>query len=99
MSEALLDTARQGDVATVSHGVNQISEPDRRRLAPRALRLLREVREAYVGRVGDKPWPYAGDVESVLHATQTLVLRTATPAQPRKACAWGLPPKDIAIET
>lgn len=99
MSEALFDAARRGDVATVSNGVNQISEPNRRRLAPQTLRLLREVREAYVGRVREKPWPYAGDVESVLQATQTLVLGTATPAELRKAGAWGLPPTDIAIET
>jgi hypothetical protein len=99
MLDALLESARRGDMAAVSREFDQLSEADRRRLAPKALKLMREVREAYVGRVRDKPWPYAGDVESVLHATQAVVLSVVTPAELSKVGEWGLPPVDIAVET
>ena len=99
MSEALLEAARQGDVAAVGRDVNELSEPERRKLAPRVLKLLREVRESYSGRVRQQPWPYAGDPESVMRATQRLFLGVATAAEVRKAGPWGLPPTQLAIET
>jgi uncharacterized protein DUF6493 len=99
MSEGLLGSARNGDVVAVSRGINQLSEAERRRIAPQVLKLLREVRQAYVGRVRDRPWPYAEDTRSVLHATETLVLGVATGAELRKAGPWGLPPTEIAVET
>jgi hypothetical protein len=98
MSEALLEAARKGEVATVAQGVNNLSESDRRRIAPQVLKLLRAVKEAYVGRVQEKPWPYAGDVESVLKATETLVLGVSTAPELRKAGHWGIPPNAIALE-
>lgn len=99
MPDVVLQAARSGDVPAVGRELDQFSEADRRRLAPKALKLMREVREAYVGRVRERPWPYTGDVESVLHATQTLVLGVATPAELSKVGAWGLPPVEIAVET
>jgi hypothetical protein len=99
MTESLLDSARHGDVAAVRRAINELSESERRSLAPQVLKLLRDVREAYVGRVRGRPWPYVEDTESVLHATETLVLGVATPAELRRAGPWGLPPTDIAVDT
>lgn len=99
MSDALLDAARHGDVAAVGREVNELSEAERRKLASRVLRLLREVRESYIGRVRQQPWPYTGDPESVMRATQTLFLAVATAAEVRKAGPWGVPPTQLAIET
>jgi hypothetical protein len=99
MTESLLDSARHGDVAAVRRAINELSESERRSLAPQVLKLLRDVREAYVGRVRGRPWPYAQDTQSVLHATETLVLGVATPAELRRAGPWGLPPTDIAVDT
>ena len=98
-TDDLVDAARHGNVAAITDGASNLSEPDRRRLAPQVLKLLRAVREAYVGRVREEPWPYAGDVEAVLIATETLVLAVSTAAELRKAGHWGLPPNDIAFET
>lgn len=99
MLDALLQSARSGDVVAVRRDLDQLSETDRRRLAPKVLKLMREVRQAYVGRIREQAWPYAGEVESVLDATQTLVLGVATPAELSKVGAWGLPPVEIAAET
>ena len=99
MLDALLQAARNGDVAAVRRDLDQLPEVDRRRIAPKALMLMREVRQAYIGRVREKPWPYGKDVESVVHATQTLVLGIATPAELSKVGGWAMPPVEIAVET
>lgn len=65
MLDPLLQSARNGDVAAVRHDLGRLSEADRRQLAPKALKLMQEVRQAYVGRIREQPWPYAGEVESV----------------------------------
>src|SRR2546425_5832351 len=99
MTESLVDSARHGDVAAVRSAINELSEAERRSPAPQVLKLLRDVREAYVGRVRGRPWPYVEDTESVLHATETLVLGVATQAELHRAGPWGLPPTDIAVDT
>ena len=99
MPDTLIDAARDGDLTRVTRDIDSLSESERRRFAAQALKLLRAVREAYVGRVLDKPWPYGEDQESVLRATQVLVLGTATGAELRKVGPWGVPPTDLAFET
>ena len=76
-----------------------MSEPERRRFAPGVMRLFRAVREAYIGRVADRPWPYGDDQKAVLAATQVLVLGTASASELRHVGAWGVPEDELAVET
>jgi hypothetical protein len=76
----MLDRVRAGDVDAVRAVAKTLTETERRRLAPSVIRLLRDVRQAYVGAVVDKKWPHSGEPESVLRSVQVLALGTMTPA-------------------
>jgi hypothetical protein len=94
----MLDRVRAGDVDAVRAVAKTLTETERRRLAPSVIRLLRDVRQAYVGAVVDKKWPHSGEPESVLRSVQVLALGTMTPAELRKAGAWAMPPFELAYE-
>ena len=94
----LLDQVRAGELDKVRTATQELGERDRHRLAASAVSLLREIRQAYIGRVLKRHWPYGDDVESVLRSAQVVVLATVAPGELRKLGYWGVPPDGLALE-
>lgn len=94
----VLDQVRAGNLEAVRAASRSLDQSDRRPLAPSALSLLRKIRQAYIGQVLKRPWPYGDDKESVLTSARVLVLATISPGDLRKLGFWGVPPDDLAFE-
>ena len=96
--DPLLEAARSGDVVAVTAVLHGLSEAERRRLAPHAMKFFRGVREAYIHKVTGTRWEYGGDPQAVLDASRLLVFATVTPSELRKVGSWGVPSDEVALQ-
>src|SRR5438270_8785317 len=94
----LLGQVRAGELEKVRSASQELGERDRHRLAASADSLLREIRQAYIGRVLKRHCPYSDDVESDLRSAQVVALATDAPGARRKLRFQCVPTDGLALQ-